>query len=360
MVREVLNDREEQVLAALVRAHVDLGAPVGSSSLLARERLDVSPATIRKTLVSLEDKGFVQQPHTSAGRVPTNKAYRFYAMHVLGRGNAGHVFGRGDAGHVLGRGDVDDATVLGVLRHQLDAKLQQVSADEIHGQLAEIIGDVSMQLGLVLAPRFEQVRVDHLELVRLAEGRMLLVVALETGPVRSLVIEVGTTADDREVAGVSVRLNERLAGRTVWEVRATVHERIRELGSGFEPELLRAVVDEIESLATPPRDALHVAGARNICVQPEFRDATDVADLFDLVEHREILAGLLSDREGVVVTIGDENERHELHLCSLVTASYQVRGAIGVIGVMGPTRMPYDRLVALVNYAASRAPELVS
>ena len=342
MVREVLSDREEQVLAALVRAHVDLGAPVGSSSLLERERLDVSPATVRKTLVSLEDKGFVQQPHTSAGRMPTNKAYRFYAMHALGHGAAG------------------DATALGMLRNQLDAKLQQVSADEIHGQLAEIIGDVSMQLGLVLAPRFEQVRVDHLELVRLAEGRMLLVVALETGPVRSLVIEVRTTADAREVAGVSVRLNERLAGRTVWEVRATVRERIGELGSGFEPELLRAVVDEIEALTTPPRDSLHVAGARNICVQPEFRHASDVADLFDLVEHREVLAGLLSDRQGVVVTVGDENVRHELHLCSLVTASYQVHGAIGVIGVMGPTRMPYDRLVALVNYAASRAPELVA
>ncbi len=342
MVREVLSDREEQVLAALVRAHVELGVPVGSSSLLERERLDVSPATVRKTLVSLEDKGFVQQPHTSAGRTPTNKAYRFYAMHALGMGSAGGV------------------TALGHLRTQLDAKLQQVSADEIHGQLAEIIGDVSMQLGLVLAPRFEQVRVDHLELVRLAEGRMLLVVALETGPVRSLVIEVGTTADAREVAGVSVRLNERLAGRTVWEVRATVRQRIRELGSGFEPALLRAVVDEIEALTTPPRLSLHVAGARNICVQPEFRDASDVADLFDLVEHREVLAGLLSDREGVVITIGDENELHELHLCSLVTASYQVRGAIGVVGVMGPTRMPYDRLVALVNYAASRASELVA
>jgi heat-inducible transcriptional repressor len=342
VVREVLSDREEQVLAALVRAHVDLGAPVGSASLLERERLDVSPATVRKTLVSLEDKGFVHQPHTSAGRMPTNKAYRFYATHALGNEPVG------------------GSRELGSLRYQIEARLQQVSADEIHGQLAEIIGGVSMQLGLVLAPRFEQVRIDHLELVRLAESRMLLVVSLETGPVRSLVIEVGTTADPREVAGVSVRLNERLAGLTVWEVRATVRERIRELGTGFEPALLRAVVEEIETMAAPSKDLLHVAGARNICVQPEFRDASDVADLFDLVEHREALAGLLSDRQGVVVTIGDENELHELHLCSLVTASYQVHGAIGVIGVMGPTRMPYDRVVALVNYAASRAPDLVA
>jgi heat-inducible transcriptional repressor len=342
VVREVLSDREEQVLAALVRAHIDLGVPIGSSSLLDRERLDVSPATVRKTLVSLEDKGFVRQPHTSAGRMPTNKAYRFYATHALGHESP------------------SGGTSLDMLRKQLESKLQQVSAEEIHGQLAEIIGGVSMQLGLVLAPRFEQVIVDHVELVRLAERRMLLVVSLETGPVRSLVIEVGTTVDAQEVVGVSIRLNERLAGRTVWEVRATVRERIRELGTRFEPELLRAVVDEIETLATAPRDSLHVAGARNICVQPEFRDSSDVAGLFDLVEHREVLAGLLSDRKGVVVTIGDENELHELHLCSLVTASYQVHGAVGVVGVVGPTRMPYDRVVALVNYAASRAPDLVA
>jgi heat-inducible transcriptional repressor len=342
VVREVLSDREEQVLAALVRAHIDLGVPIGSSSLLDRERLDVSPATVRKILVSLEDKGFVRQPHTSAGRMPTNKAYRFYATHALGHESP------------------SGGTSLDMLRKQLESKLQQVSAEEIHGQLAEIIGGVSMQLGLVLAPRFEQVIVDHVELVRLAERRMLLVVSLETGPVRSLVIEVGTTVDAQEVVGVSIRLNERLAGRTVWEVRATVRERIRELGTRFEPELLRAVVDEIETLATAPRDSLHVAGARNICVQPEFRDSSDVAGLFDLVEHREVLAGLLSDRKGVVVTIGDENELHELHLCSLVTASYQVHGAVGVVGVVGPTRMPYDRVVALVNYAASRAPDLVA
>lgn len=341
MAGDVLTDREELVLAALVRAHVELGHPVGSAGLLERESLDVSPATVRKTLVSLEDKGFVHQPHTSAGRLPTNKAYRFYATHALD-------------------GQVSEAMEIGALRRQIEAKLQQVSADEIHGQLAEIIGDVSMQLGLVLAPRFEQVCVERLELIRLAEGRLLLVVALEAGPVRSLVLEVGSTVDPREVAGVSTRLNERLAGRTVSEVRATVRERVGGMASSVQPELLRVVIDEIEALTSVAEPAVHVAGARNICTQPEFRDSLDVAELFDLVEHRDVLAGLLSSREGVVVTIGEDHERQELRLCSLVTASYRVHGAVGVIGVMGPTRMPYGRVVALVNYAASRAPELVA
>lgn len=329
------------MLAALVRAHVELGTPVASAGLLERERYDVSTATIRKILASLEEKGYVRQPHTSAGRVPTNKAYRFYATHALD-------------------GQVAEASEIAALRRRIEAKLQQVSADEIHGQLAEIIGDVSMQLGLVLAPRFAQVRIERLELLRLAQGRLLLVVSLEAGPVRSLVIEVGSSVDPREVAGVSTRLNERLAGLTVAQVRSTVRERCGAMGGGGQPELLRVVVDEIEALTASAGEVLYVAGARNICVQPEFRDALDVAELLDLVEHRDILAGLLSDREGVVVTIGEDHERQELRLCSLVTASYRVNGAVGVIGVMGPTRMAYDRVLALVHYAASRAPDFVA
>lgn len=338
MPGELLTPREETVLAALVRVHVEVGSPVASAGLLERESLEASPATIRKILVSLEEKGFLRQPHTSAGRLPTNRAYRFYASHAL---------------------DGQDLTHIGVLRRQLEARLQQVTADEIHGQLAGIIGDLSMQLGLVLAPGFEQVRLQRLELMRLAEGRLLLVVSLETGPVQSLVIEVGSSVDPGEVVGVSTRLNERLAGLTLAQVRETVRERFGDMARG-QQDLLRQVIEHLESMASPAGPALHVAGARHICAQPEFRDALDVAELMDLVEHRDELAGLLSDREGVVVTIGEEHDPQGLRLCGLVTASYEVNGAIGVIGVMGPARMPYDRVMALVNYTASRAPELVS
>ncbi len=338
MVGELLTSREQTVLAALVRVHVEFGSPVGSAGLLERERLEVSPATIRKTLVSLEEKGFLRQPHTSAGRLPTNKAYRFYASHAL---------------------EGQDLTHIGVLRRQLEAKLQQLSADEIHGQVAEIIGDLSMQLGLVLAPTFEGLRLQRLELIRMAEGRLLLVAALETGPVQSLAIEVGSSVDPGEVAGVSTRLNERLAGLTLAQVRETVRERIGPMARG-QQDLLRLVIDQIECMTPPVGPSLHVAGARHICAQPEFRDSLNVAGLLDLVEHRNELAGLLSDREGVVVTIGEEHDPQGLRLCGLVTASYTVHGAVGVIGVMGPARMPYDRVMALVDYTAARAPELVS
>ena len=341
MVSEALSAREVQVLEALVRAYVDLGTPVGSQTILRREGFDCSPATIRKALGTLEDKGYIQQPHTSAGRLPTTRGYRLYVEDTLGEPP------RLSLPHV------------GRLRSQLESKLREVRVDEIQGQLAEIIGDVSHQLGLALSPQFEQGVLGSLELVRLAESRMLLVAAIQHGPVRSLVIEVSCTVSQRDLEGVVRLLNERLGGLSLSEVRDTVRERVGGAVVG-NPQLLRVVVEEIESMAAPSADELRVAGASNILLQPEFRDSGDMAGLLDLMDRKTELAHLLAEREGVVVTIGEENEAQEMHLFSLVTASYDVNGAVGVIGIMGPTRMPYDRVVALVDYAASRAADLVS
>jgi len=341
VVSERLSAREQQVLEALVRAYVAQGTPVGSMALLQREAFDCSPATIRKVLGSLEEKGYVHQPHTSAGRLPTTRGYRFYVEDSL------------DAFSDR----VSEQMVL--LRHQIEEKLREVNADEIHGQLAEILGDVSNQLGLVLAPSFEQGRFHRLELVRLAEHRLLLVATLSRGPVRSLVVEVGSSVSHSDLTAVGQLLNERLAGLTMSDIGATVRERVRTASVG-NPQLLRVVVEEIESLTARTGEELHVAGARNICVQPEFRDSMDMAGLLGLLERKEALASLLWERQGMVVTIGEENGVQEMRLCSMVTASYDVDGALGIIGIIGPTRMPYERVVGLVNYTASRLAELES
>jgi len=341
VVSEALSAREAQVLEALVRAYVDLGTPVGSNTILHREGFDCSPATIRKALGTLEDKGYIQQPHTSAGRLPTTRGYRLYVEDAL------EEFPRLSLPHVVS------------LRSQLESKLREVRADEIQGQLAEIIGDVSHQLGLALAPQFEQGVLGGLELVRLAGSRLLLVAAIQHGPVRSLVIEVSCTVLQRDLEGVVRLLNERLGGLSLSEVCDTVRERVGGAVVG-NPQLLRVIVDEIETMAAPSAGELRVASASNICLQPEFRDSVDMAGLLDLMDRKTELAHLLAEREGVVVTIGEENAAQEMHLFSLVTASCDVNGTIGVIGIMGPTRMRYDRVVALVDYAASRAADFVS
>ena len=338
MVLEDLSSREHLILEALVRAYVDLGAPVASSTILKREGFEFSPATIRKTLGDLEEKGFIAQPHTSAGRMPTDKGYRAYAEEAL-----------------IDRREptVEEAEHL---RYQFETT-RGGRVDEIHSQLARIICDISNQLGLVLAPRFERAVFERLELVRLSERRLLLVATINLGPVRSLVIEVGSDVSQRHIDSVGRLLNERLGGLTLAEVRGTVRERVN--SDSGNPQLLRIVAEELESLAQGSGDDLHVAGVRHMFLQPELRDSDHAASLMDLVESRDGLASLLSGREGVVVTIGEENEAEEMRQCSMVTASYDVSGAIGVVGVLGPTRMPYKRLVALVNYAAIQAAEFV-
>ena len=341
VVSEVLTNREQEVLDSLVRAYVDNGTPVGSSTLTERESFEFSPATVRKTLASLEDKGYVSQPHTSAGRQPTDKGYRYYVEETVP--------------DIVFLSPAESERV----RRELELFRQEGRVDEIHGQLAEIVGGVSNQLGIVLAPRFESGVVEHLDLVHLTPNRLLLIATIRQGPVKSLVLQVSTRVSLRDLETVRQLLNERLAGLDLDQIQTTARERVQSLSVG-NPQLLRVVVDELESLSAHSGDALHVSGTRNIFVQPEFRDSLEVAGLMDLVERKDPLADLLSGREGVVVTIGEENEVREMRSCSMVTASYEANGATGVIGVIGPTRMPYERLLALVHFTASRAAEFVS
>ena len=340
MERSALSGREGQVLQALVQAYVALGDPIGSSSLVSREGLDVSPATIRSTLAKLEEMGYVQQPHTSAGRVPTDKAYRFYVERCLGFDQL--------------LADPHDEN----LRSLIEAKLQEGNVDAILGQLAKVVGDISSQLGLVLAPRFELGVFRQIELIRLTQRRLLLVVTIDQGLVRSLDIEVDSRVSRGDVNTVNRLLNERLHGLTMAEIRRSARERLRSIDVG-NPQLLRVVAAEIEELSQPSPADLHVAGAANICLQPEFRDPHRVAGLMQLVENKNILTEMLQNRHGVVITIGEENSPVEMQVCSMVTASYEVNGMQGVLGVIGPTRMRYDRVMSLVNYAASRAADLV-
>jgi heat-inducible transcriptional repressor len=339
MTSPLITERESQVLLALINRYIQQGHPIGSKALLDSEDLGISPATIRNTLVRLEDKGMVYQPHTSAGRVPTDKGYRLYVELGLKEGFSGNA-------EELGQ------------RWMVEAKLQQGNVDAILGQLASIVGDVSCQLGIVMAPVFEQGIFHTLELVRLSDNRLMLVLTIDQGFVKSLVIKVDVRVSQRELESVSQLLNQRLHGLTMEEIRASGRERLRSVESSA-PLLLKVVVEEIEGLSEPDSTDLYIAGSRNLCLQPEFSDPLRMAGLMDMVEKKEPLAHLLSGRQGMVITIGDEHECQEMHLCSMVTASYDVNGIGGVIGVIGPTRMPYGRVVALVNYAATRVGTLV-
>jgi heat-inducible transcriptional repressor len=334
-----LSKREAQVLQALVKVHIALGDPVGSQTLCQRESLGVSSATIRNALANLEEKGYVTQPHTSAGRIPSEKGYRFYVEQSMAEGGFGL-----DAEGIA-------------LRQRLETALTEGDYREILHELARTIGDMSNQLGLVLSPRFKQGVFHKLELLRLEASRLLLVVTVRGGLVKTLVIEVDAPVSSRELEDLAQLFNERLHGLTMAEIQATAQQRLAVLARVSQP-VVEAVVYQIEALSAASAADLHVSGTRNLCLKPEFGDPFQVAGLVDLAEKKDILAQLMSERRGVVITIGSEHRPQAMRQCSMVTASYEVSGAQGVIGVIGPTRMPYGPVVALVNYAASRAAAL--
>jgi heat-inducible transcriptional repressor len=343
MATSPLSKREIQVLLALVKVHVAHGVPVGSQTLSQCEDLGVSSATIRNTLACLEEKGYVSQPHVSAGRIPSEKGYRFYVQRCMTTADHG----------------LDSVGM--ALRQQMEAAQQEGNYEEILHQLARTIGDLSNQLGLVLAPRFKQGIFHKIELWRLGERRLLLVVTIRGGLTKSLMVEVNCAVSQRELEVLSRLFNERLYGLTMAEIQRAVEERMVELGPVPRP-VVEAVVRQIEGLATTRGVDLHVSGTRNLCLKPEFDDPSEVAGLIDLVEKKDLLAQLMSERHGVVITIGSEHRPRAMERCSMVTASYEVagaKGAVGVIGVIGPTRMPYRPLVNLVNCAASRAANLI-
>jgi heat-inducible transcriptional repressor len=350
MSHQELSDRERQVLAAVIQSYVATAEPAGSRTLSRKFGLGVSPATIRNTMSDLEEKGFLFHPHTSAGRVPTHKAYRLY---------------------------VDSLVQVGPLaqseRDRLTEELTGASTIEtILRRAAQSLGVLTQELGVAVGPHFEQATLRQIDLVRLSSDRLLAVLTLDHGAVRTVFVEVpGVIADEavREVARV---LNERLAGLSLRELRVCVGERLRDAVPGRDgaDELLNIFVSAGGQLfeRAAGEDAQLLLGQPSLLAdQPEFATGPEMRRLLELTETRDELAVLLRRRAGanasdaseIRVTIGAEHADPRLEPFTLVTAEYRVGGLVGVIGVIGPTRMPYDKVIAIVSHTSRLVTELL-
>lgn len=337
-----LTDRERKVLEAVIRTYVATAQPAGSRQLARRFGLGVSPATIRNTMSDLEEKGYLFHPHTSAGRIPTDTAYRVYVDTLL------------------------PATALS--EEQRDILAQQIavggSVETILRRAAQSLGVIAQELGLALGPRFDDTRLERVELVRLASDRLLMVLSLQGNAVRTIFVDANTEVADRSVADVTRVLNDRLAGLTLSEIRATLAQRLRDTTSGSD-ELLNVFIEEGSTLfdaALDVRDDVVLGQTSVLAEQPEFATAASMRRLVALTETRQYLAEVLrrrSSENGVSITIGNEHGDAALEPFTLVTAPYHVGALNGVIGVIGPTRMPYDKVIALVTHTSQLVTELL-
>lgn len=330
-----LNDRQRAVLRRLIAEHVRAGEPVASARLAQSPRLELSAASIRSVMAELEERGLLRQPHTSAGRVPTDAAYRLFVDELLGKPPRLSAAGAaGLEGALAGRAEIPEML------------------EEASRQLSRL----SKQVGLVLAPKPDAVVLDRLEFLRVDGRRVVAVLVGRSGWVEHRLLEVEAAPESDQLERIGRYLGENFGGRTLDEMRSRLIETAREE---------RAALDSLarESLALgraalDPREQVEifVDGTSNLLGQPEFADLGALRTLFQTLEERELLIELL-DRlargRGVQVVIGSENPLADLENCSLVTATYGPGDrTLGTVGIVGPKRMHYGRAIALVGHLA--------
>jgi heat-inducible transcriptional repressor len=340
-----LNEREALVLEAVVRTFVQTASPAASRTVARRFDLGVSPATIRNTMSDLTRKGYLSQPHASAGRMPTDKAYRYYVDTMM-------------------RPDRLTSEETRRIEAALDLTARTTAEERILARAVKALSVVTQELGVGLAPRMEEGVLEKIDLVGVSRERLLIVLAIRSGPVRTIFVE-GERADSDEALGsVAGFLNERLAGQTLREIRETYRDRLAD-GPAEHADLVNIFLEQAEGLfsaRTPAGEDVVLGPTAGLAAQPEFADREHLRTLLQLTEQRDVLAEALRDRraDGIVISIGGEHAIPPLLDFSMVTAEYDMGSVHGTIGVIGPTRMPYDRMVSLVEYTARLLSTLTS
>ncbi len=330
-----LSGRERDILRVLIDHYISTAEPVGSRVLSTRHRLGLSPATIRNTMQDLEEMGLIRQPHTSAGRVPTDEGYRTYIDNLI-----------------------EPAPISDELARRLREEIAAASkraVDDILEQTAHVLAKVTAQIGVTLAPSLERGVISHLELIQVAERRMLVVLGVQTGLVRTLLLEVSTDVDRKAIEATQQALNERLAGQSLGAIRTLIAQRLGD-DSRVDARLVKMFIEAAdELLERPATESLHVNGTSNLFNQPEFANHEALGGVLRVIEQRTPIVDVLRQRgmgEGIVITIGSEVKLQGAEGCTLVSAAYNAGRVQGTIGIMGPTRMEYAKLVSIVDYVA--------
>ena len=340
MVGTELSDRERQVLEAVVRTYVATAEPAGSRTVSRNFDLGVSAATVRNTMSDLEEKGYLFHPHTSAGRVPTDVAYRFFVDRLME--------------------PLDPSPEeLADLERQLEGAGTS-AVERLVVQATRALSLISSELGIAVAPRLDDATLEKLELIKVSSDKVLLVATIGGGVVRTVYVDLPVDVPHETLVTVTLAMNERLAGQQLSELRGSLSQRLRDAVSDEQgAELINIFVQsgaELFDLASLDSSHLLLGPASVLAQQPEFESGEQLKNLISLTEQKDLLAHTVGKRDHrgrLKITIGEENDETMLTDFTLVTAEYSIGDLKGVIGVIGPTRMPYEKVVTIVDYTSS-------
>ncbi|MDP8970820.1 MAG: heat-inducible transcriptional repressor HrcA [Actinomycetota bacterium] len=329
-----LDERKAAILKAIVQDYISDGEPVGSKRLADEWDLGVSPATVRSDMAALEEAGFITHPHTSAGRVPTDKGYRFYVDSLTGTAEL----------------SLEQRTALERLL------LRSTDLEELLRRTSGVLSRLTRFAALVAAPRLDRSRLRHVELVQLAPTSVLAVFIADTGRVEKRMLDLDAPVAEPEVGRAGHAVNEAAAGLRLTQA----FDVISGVGAGAPPEvrgLMDAVAEAVRSgLVGPPSEQVFVGGTAHIAGEGYFHELEQVKQVFETLEEQVVVLRMLRaalEAGDPAVRIGTELALDELAACSVVAARYDAGDATGSLGVLGPTRMDYPRTLAAVQAVAS-------
>ncbi|MFN0317580.1 MAG: heat-inducible transcriptional repressor HrcA [Burkholderiales bacterium] len=331
--KALLSERAQALLKTLVERYIAEGEPVGSRTLSKFSGLDLSAASIRNTMADLEEMGFVASPHTSSGRIPTPRGYRLFVDCLL-------------TIRPLDRADLN----------QLEHQLQPDSTQRLVQSASHLLSALTQFAGVVMTPKRKNTRVRHIEFLRLAEKRILLIMVTSEGDVQNRVVLTERVYSASELVEASNFLTQNYAGLTFEEMKLRLKDELKRLRDDMTQLLSSALEAGGDALDQKGEDYV-LSGEHNLLhVQDLSSNMTSLRKLFDLFEHRTGLMQLLDAggrAQGIQIYIGGESGLVPLDECAVITAPYQVDGEVlGTVGVIGPTRMAYDRVIPIVEITA--------
>ncbi len=333
---EGMTERDRKILQAIITDYIQTAQPVGSRIVSKKYKMDLSPATIRNVMSDLEEMGFLTQPHTSAGRVPTDKAYRFYVDTILNMRRLNPEEKENIEKGLLLKDDPD--------------------INEVMKRASHLLSLLSRQMGVVLAPRFGSKIFRHIEFIKLRDRRILVIIVSQTGEVQNKLIEADEEMTQDELDKYSRYLTEIMGGLSLAQAKLRIVEEMKKEKVLFDKLMYGALQLSQKALEDEGEGDLFIDGKANIMQSPEFADMEKMRVLLQAFEEKGKIVKLLDkalSAHGIQIFIGAENDLNEMVNCSIVAAPYsREKYTLGTLGIIGPTRMDYSSIIPIVDYTA--------
>jgi heat-inducible transcriptional repressor len=324
---EVLDERKEKILHAIIQNYLETGEPVGSRTISKATDLNLSSATIRNEMSDLEELGYIVQPHTSSGRIPSDKGYRFYVDHLI----------------------ADKEREVTEIKEMMIEKTEKM--EKVLKQVVKILANNTQYGAMITAPSVQKNRLKFIQLSAVDDHQILSVVVMEGNIVKNKIIRVEEALDNETMLKLNMLLNTNLNGLTVNEINLALITRMREQ-AGIHEGIVAQVLNSVAETIQEDEDLeVYTSGATNIFKYPELSDTQRASELISAFENKRELADLLTESgddtgTGIQVYIGDESPLQTMKDCSVVTATYELGdGVKGTIGIIGPKRMDYEKVV---------------